>query len=53
MRLIEAIQRRYYEVMPFLSVGQFVWPKVIRKEITGVGAGPDLVPWGLEKRSGS
>ena len=49
MASLEAIQRRYYEVMPFLNTGQFLWPKVVRKEITGVGAGPDLVMWGIEK----
>jgi len=46
---IEAIQRRYYEVMPFLNVGQFLWPKVARKEVTGLGDGPDLVLWNVEK----
>ena len=30
---VEAIQHRYYEVMPFLNVGQLLWPKVVHKEI--------------------
>ena len=35
--------------MPFLNVGQFLWPKVARKEVTGLGDGPDLVLWNVEK----
>ncbi len=49
--IAEAIQTRYYESIPFVNVGQFLWPKVWRKSITNVAPGPDIVFWNLKKGS--
>jgi len=47
---VEAIQSRYYEVMPFISIGQFLWPKVVSTDVTGVPPGFEFVAWGLKKK---
>jgi len=47
---VEAIQRRYYEVMPFISTGQHLAPKVISNAITDVPPGFELSVWGLKKK---
>ncbi|MBL8702964.1 MAG: ABC transporter substrate-binding protein [Alphaproteobacteria bacterium] len=47
--IVEAIQARYYESIPFVNVGQFQWPKLWRKTITNVAPGPDIVFWNLKK----
>ncbi len=47
--IVESIQNRYYESIPFVNVGQFAWPKVWRKTITNVAPGPDIVFWNLKK----
>ncbi len=47
---VEAIQSRFYEVMPFISIGQFLWPKVVSNDVTGVTPGFDFVAWGLKKK---
>jgi hypothetical protein len=36
--------------MPFISIGQFLWPKVVSNDVTGVTPGFDFVPWGLKKK---
>ena len=49
--IAESIQARYYESVPFVNVGQFLWPKLWRKSITNVAPGADIVFWSLKKGS--
>jgi peptide/nickel transport system substrate-binding protein len=46
---VEAIQRRFYEVMPYIGIGQYQWPKVLRSNIVDVPAGFELVFWGMRR----
>ena len=46
---IDALQARYFEVVPFIPLGQFTQPIALRKTITGVVQGPYMVYWNLEK----
>lgn len=48
--VVEAIQRRFYDVMPYIGIGQYQWPKVIRSNIVDVPPGFEFSPWGLRKR---
>lgn len=45
-----AIQKRYWEAVPFASVGQFVKPIAHRKSVSGFVASPILAVWNVEKR---
>jgi peptide/nickel transport system substrate-binding protein len=47
---IEAIQKRYYETLPFLITGQFQSPVAYRKTLTGVPDALLLVMWNVEKK---
>ena len=49
-QVAERLQARFYEVMPFVSLGQYVTPKAWRNNITGVVNSREIVMWGLEKR---
>ncbi len=48
---IDALQMRYFEVLPFIPLGQFTQPVALRKTVSGLVQGPYLVYWNLEKKS--
>ncbi|NBY25996.1 MAG: ABC transporter substrate-binding protein [Betaproteobacteria bacterium] len=48
-KVIDSIQTRYYESIPFVNVGQYLAPKIWRKAITNVAPGTDIVFWNLKK----
>lgn len=50
MRVIEALQRRYYEVVPYVSTGIFQRPVAYRSTLRGVLKTPYPVLWNVEKR---
>jgi peptide/nickel transport system substrate-binding protein len=50
MKVIEALQRRYYEQFPYLSTGQFLKPVAYRKNLVGVPDATELVLWNIEKK---
>lgn len=47
---IEAIQKRYYEVMPFAITGQFQSPVAYRKNIVGMPKTLVVTHWNTEKK---
>ena len=47
---IEAIQKRYYEVMPFAITGQFQSPVAYRKNIVGMPKTLNITHWNTEKK---
>ncbi len=47
---IEALQKRYYETLPFLITGQFQSPVAYRKTLTGIPDALILVMWNVEKK---
>jgi len=49
-KTIEALQKRYYETLPFLITGQFQSPVAYRKNLTGVPDALLLVMWNVEKK---
>jgi peptide/nickel transport system substrate-binding protein len=48
---IDALQTRYFEVLPFIPFGQFRQPVATRATISGLVQGPYLVYWNIEKKS--
>ena len=49
MATIDALQKRYYEFIPYLNTGQFVTPVAWRKSLKGVPNALLLVAWNIEK----
>ncbi len=47
---MDALQERFYEVVPYLIAGQFLAPKAWRKEVSGVVNASEFVFWGVEKK---
>jgi peptide/nickel transport system substrate-binding protein len=47
---IDALQARYFEVLPFIPFGQFTQPIALRKNLSGVVQGPYMVYWNIEKK---
>jgi peptide/nickel transport system substrate-binding protein len=48
---VEAFQKRFYEVLPYVPVGQFLLPTASRTNVTGLLAGPGYpVMWNVQKR---
>jgi peptide/nickel transport system substrate-binding protein len=47
---IDALQTRYFEVLPFIPFGQFVQPVAHRTSVSGLVKGPYLVYWNIEKK---
>jgi peptide/nickel transport system substrate-binding protein len=47
---IDALQARYFEVLPFIPLGQFQQPVAVRKTISGLVQGPYLVYWNIDKK---
>ncbi|MBI1773717.1 MAG: ABC transporter substrate-binding protein [Proteobacteria bacterium] len=48
--VVDRIQSRFYEVMPFVLVGQFLAPKAWRANVTGIVNASEFVFWGVEKK---
>ena len=48
--LIEGIQTRAYESVPYVSLGQYFQPIAFRKNVTGVLNAPMPVYWNIEKK---
>jgi peptide/nickel transport system substrate-binding protein len=51
MKVVEKLQKRYYEVFPYIMTGQFFAPFAWRNSITNVVNAPLFVFWGLEKKT--
>ncbi len=49
-KIAEALQRRYYEQVPYLSTGQFRRPVAWRNTVTGVPETLQLLVWNVEKK---
>src|SRR5204863_8566678 len=49
-RIADALQRRYYEQVPYLSTGRFRRPVAWRNTVTGVPETLQLVLWNIEKK---
>ena len=49
LRITDALQKRYYEVIPYLNTGQFVTPVAWRSSLQGVPEALLLVAWNIEK----
>jgi peptide/nickel transport system substrate-binding protein len=47
---IDRLQERYYEVVPFIPVGQFTRPIAFRKNVSGWVESPYIVFWNVEKK---
>jgi len=46
---MQALQDRFFEVMPYVPVGQFTRPIAFRTGVTGLLEGPMLVFWNISK----
>lgn len=49
-KAIEDLQRRYYQVMPYVMTGQFQSPVAYRKSLSGIPGALSWVSWGVEKK---
>lgn len=49
MKIIEALQKRYYETFPYINTGQFVTPVAWRKTVKNVPNALLFVAWNVEK----
>jgi peptide/nickel transport system substrate-binding protein len=47
---MDALQTRFYEVMPYALAGQFLAPKAWRSSVTGVVDVSEFVFWGVSKK---
>ncbi len=47
---MDALQERYFEVMPYVTGGQFLTPKAWRTSVTGVMNASEFVFWNVEKK---
>jgi peptide/nickel transport system substrate-binding protein len=47
---MDALQERFYEVVPYLIAGQFLAPKAWRTNVSGVVNASEFVFWGVEKK---
>lgn len=48
--ILDAVQRRAWEVVPYANVGQFRFRAAVRRNIEGVQASTVPVFWGIEKK---
>ena len=48
--IVERLQKRFYEVVPYIPVGQFFAPIAHRKSLNGILDTPRLVLWNIEKK---
>ncbi|HEX9464936.1 MAG TPA: ABC transporter substrate-binding protein [Alphaproteobacteria bacterium] len=49
-KAIDAIQERYFEVVPFVAFGQFLRPVAMRANVSGLLNAPYVVYWNIEKK---
>lgn len=49
-QVAEAIQKRFYEFIPYINTGQFVAPVAWRKSLVGVPNALLFVAWNIEKK---
>jgi peptide/nickel transport system substrate-binding protein len=49
---MDALQERFYQVMPYLLAGQFLAPKAWRRDLTGIVNASEFVFWGVAKNEG-
>jgi peptide/nickel transport system substrate-binding protein len=47
---MDALQARFYEVMPYIVAGQFLAPKAWRRNLGGVVNASEFVFWGVSKK---
>ena len=47
---MDALQERFYEVIPYVIAGQFLAPKAWRNSLSGVVNASEFVFWGVEKK---
>ncbi|MSP50770.1 MAG: ABC transporter substrate-binding protein [Alphaproteobacteria bacterium] len=50
MEVIEKLQARYYDQVPYLNTGQFLKPVAWRNNLVGVPNATELVLWNIEKK---
>ena len=50
MGVIEKLQARYYDQVPYLNTGQFLKPAAWRNTLVGVPNATELVLWNIEKK---
>jgi peptide/nickel transport system substrate-binding protein len=50
MQVVEGIQKRFYEFIPYINTGQFVTPVAWRRSLTGVPNALLFVAWNIEKQ---
>jgi peptide/nickel transport system substrate-binding protein len=48
--IVERLQKRFYEVVPYIPAGQFYAPIAYRKSLNGILDTPRLVLWNIEKK---
>jgi peptide/nickel transport system substrate-binding protein len=48
--IVERLQKRFYEVVPYVPAGQFFAPIAYRKNLSGILETPRLVLWNIEKK---
>jgi peptide/nickel transport system substrate-binding protein len=48
--IVERLQKRFYEVVPYVPAGQFFAPIAHRKNLSGILETPRLVLWNIEKK---
>jgi len=48
--IVERLQKRFYEVVPYIPAGQFYAPIAYRKNLSGILDTPRLVLWNIEKK---
>ncbi len=49
MKIVDGIQKRFYEFIPYLNTGQFVTPVAWRSNVIGVRDSLQFVTWNVEK----
>ncbi len=47
---MDALQERFYEVVPYVVAGQFLAPKAWRANVSGVVSASEFVFWNVEKK---
>ena len=49
MKIVDALQKRFYEFIPYINTGQFVTPVAWRNTLKGVPNALLFVAWNIEK----
>lgn len=52
LQVTDALQKRFYETIPYINTGQFVTPVAWRNTLKGVPEALLFVPWNIEKTGG-